>query len=534
MKKGLLITLIAGAIALFGFVSTVSALGPTITQIPDIVVGDMEDNTVTVDNNIFRFPDAFDFSDFVTDPNTDSSWIIWRFEAESDMGTPSTDYSVNTFKVGDAGYDNLTSVPVSGGLPTGPGTELLATFRNETTSPSGGTPPFSTPVGDYVRQITFYASDGDVEDSTTFEIRIADQGYDEFGFGFEDVLTYEFEGSAEGWTWSGALSGFGSPTSNVGTTALGIDAGSSADTYAFFFSDSDAVPYFADNVYRVQWTMTTDQTDASLVPGVRLMLQQEFFVSTAMYRVGNFNDNDQNIPADGSPINITQYVLPPDLSVLQGDEGKDDLYLEFDLFNFEGGNGLVAMEEVVVDRFNVGAISGTTGVYTYTDFSTWTWGDASGTYSVPTHGLDGDNIYVESGLTAPTGGGYFGQYDSPATDVIITADKLYRVRYTVTSDAANETERQTLPSYRLRVYNEDFENFAMIRNFAKTEITSAVPDGDGEVYTAFLLPVTPSGGFDASEDALRVTFDMLDFEDAASGRYTVEQVVIDSLDPPTP
>jgi hypothetical protein len=530
MKKGLLITLIAGAIALFGFVSTVSALGPTITQIPDIVVGDMEDNTVTVDNNIFRFPDAFDFSDYVTDPNTTSSWIIWRFEAESDMGTPSTDYSVQGAKVGDAGDDNLTNVPISGGYPTGPGTELLATFRNETTSPSGGTPPFPTPSGDYVRQITFYATDGDVEDSTTFEIRIADQGYDEFGLGFEDVLTYEFEGTAEGWTWSGAISGFGSPTSNVGSTALGIDAASSADMYAFFFSPSDAVPYFADNVYRVQWTLTTDQTDQSLVPGVRLMLQQEFFVSTAMSRIGDFGDNDQNIPADGSPLNITQYVLPPDLSVLQGDEAKDDLYLEFDLFNFEGGNGLVSMEEVVVDRFNVGAISGTTGVYTYTDFSTWTWGTA---FDEPTHGLDGNKIYIEAGLVAPSGG-YYGAYDSPATDVTIVADKLYRVKYTVTSDAANETERQTLPSYRLRAYNEDLENFAMIRNFAKTEITSAVPDNDGEVYTVFLLPVTPSGGYDASEDALRVTFDMLDFSDTESGRYTVEQVVIDYLDPPTP
>jgi hypothetical protein len=88
MKRGLL-TLTIVAIALL--CSSVYAYAPVIGNIPDIIIGDMEDNGTScglTDLNFFRFTDAFNFDEYVTaetgDPDAGTTYpqiVRWSFLA---------------------------------------------------------------------------------------------------------------------------------------------------------------------------------------------------------------------------------------------------------------------------------------------------------------------------------------------------------------------------------------------------------------------------------------------------------------------
>ena len=79
MKKGLNITLALIAIT-FLSVTAAMAFAPVIGDFPDIYVGDAEDNVgLTIDQNLFIYPDAFDFRDYVMDWDDPTTTILWSF-----------------------------------------------------------------------------------------------------------------------------------------------------------------------------------------------------------------------------------------------------------------------------------------------------------------------------------------------------------------------------------------------------------------------------------------------------------------------
>jgi hypothetical protein len=67
MKKGL-VALFAAALAISASVSF--GYAPTIRPLPDITIGDMEDNLSTQDRNFFVFTNAFRFDDYAQDQDT--------------------------------------------------------------------------------------------------------------------------------------------------------------------------------------------------------------------------------------------------------------------------------------------------------------------------------------------------------------------------------------------------------------------------------------------------------------------------------
>lgn len=546
MKKGLLMTLIAGSIALFGLVSTVYAEGPVVSQIPDIIIGDGEDNEEsTVDLNIFEFPDALDLADYVTDVNTTSSWIIWRFEAETEDATPTpiatTDYSVNGYQVGDTEAANLTNVPTTGGIPTGASADTIIDLINETVSPGGssGDAPFTTPSDDYVRAITFFASDGTLEDSSTFEIKIADgtlaePAYDSVGPEWTmGVASYDFETGAQGWSASTDL-GYGNPSSSSSGGALSFTASTTSDQYGIWESPSDAIDYVADSVYRVTWSMSTTQANTDEVPGMRLMTQTQAFVATNYMVVYG---SERGIPGGGSQDFVT-YFQPADLSGLIADDSVSHLYIEFDLLNFllvHNPTGTISLDGVVVDRFTASGLAATT-IQDYTDFSDWTQTYADTSFDVPTLALESGKATMESEDEVPTlGGGVYGGYQSPNDEVALEEGKLYRVKFTLKSDASDEADRANKPSYRMLVWTSDNFNNDTVRNTATADamgsgipVYSTAPSAAGTTYNVFLQPVEATG----VGEYLGATVEIVDFSDDQFGKYTVDQVEIQKLDPP--
>jgi hypothetical protein len=81
MTKGLY-TLFVAAIALLG-VTTASATAPTIGTIPDVIIGDAENNGPS-DNNFFVFTDAFSFDAYAEDDLTADASLKWSFDEGDD------------------------------------------------------------------------------------------------------------------------------------------------------------------------------------------------------------------------------------------------------------------------------------------------------------------------------------------------------------------------------------------------------------------------------------------------------------------
>lgn len=165
MKKGLF--------ALFAAVtlcaSTTFALAPVVSQLPDIQIGDAEDNNVSTDNNFFVFTNAFKFDDKVNDPDSpDKSLLLWSF----DEGDPAATqyFTVNNLNPVHQGATQMAQDGVDGGAahqnPTGKNVRLgneWATFRDQVFSPGTGplTSGFPDPaVASHSKVVQFWVSDG--------------------------------------------------------------------------------------------------------------------------------------------------------------------------------------------------------------------------------------------------------------------------------------------------------------------------------------------------------------------------------------
>lgn len=80
MKK--LATAFAAMACIMGSVS-VFAKAPVISGIPDIVIGDREDNVLTVDNNWFRYANAINILNYVTDVDSTADLLMFTFVEET-------------------------------------------------------------------------------------------------------------------------------------------------------------------------------------------------------------------------------------------------------------------------------------------------------------------------------------------------------------------------------------------------------------------------------------------------------------------
>jgi hypothetical protein len=532
MKKGLLLTLLAGAIALFGLVSSAYAGAPVVLQIPDIIVGDEEGN-LTMDKNIFEFPDALNLVDFVLDPNTPSEDILWTFEAETTTVEPitaTTVYSVNGLQVGDAGADDLTD-------RGGSADSTWVSFTNELTA---GIDPGSN---EYIRALTFYASDGDLEDSGTFLIQIADGGYDDRTLTYDSAVdSYDFASDAEGWDFY-TIEGFGSPSSSTSGGAISIDA-ASTDQYCIWQAPSGSLEYVDNSVYKVTWNLSTDQANPEQVPGIRLMVQTQSFLCTGYMTVlGSASGNCLGTTAK----DVVTYFACPDLSALDGTDYAD-LYIEMDLLSFQGAinpNGVISLNDVTVDRFNANAITDDNDLEITTfaevgEGGIWSQTYAEGVYSVPTLAVEDDKLTLQSGGPATTGGFYYGGYEGDIGPALV-ADQLYKVRAVLQSDNTVEPDLTDLPKFRIMVASNDVARNNSVMEWKAYDdvfgtgvaIDTTVPTADGDsFFDVFLQPLTPTAGFSGEE--LKFTIEIVDSEDGQQGKYIVREIRVQEMEPIVP
>lgn len=542
-------------------------------EISDIIIGDKEGNEgQTQDMNVFEFPDAVDLSNHVVS-DSDPSDFNWRF-VEMDGENPTFDYTING-KI--SGEENITDV--------GGNVDTNITIVNETLSPGGsaGAVPFATPPAteSYVRAITFYMSSNGCDfDSQTVEIKSVDGSFDD-GYPPSSLVSVDLSD----WTYS-TIPYFGEPTSEMillkkpiyniveanedkfvpdnPNAMLRITAADNTQQYGSWQSPIDEIPYDEDAVlYRATWVITTSgQSDSSQQPGIRTMLNTSAFADNVEQLLLPSPTDGTGVPA-GVTFSYQQYFAVSDLSSIAGSqaylgEGEykdlDAIYLSFEMFNFlSGTSGSITLEELVIDKYN-DEPSGTT-VYSYTDdFSDWSIGINTENLpylEIPWYPTTNINLpYLPLACPIPglDSGCYYGWRTAlPSEDgterVTMQENKIYRARFEVKSTATNFEEQQLVPSFRMRMFDED-QRQSVVRQLTGLQLVSGTggppPDGTPAVTYVENMPLTtgkfydiyfqPMSGLPANADFLGLAFEMTGFNEQQIGTITCESVTIDEIE----
>jgi len=521
MRKGLFVTLAIVAIALFS--GSVYGYAPVINPIPDVVIGDAEDNLGwTIDRNFFRFTNAFDFLDYVSDGDTTETLLKWSFiEEESPALTPTDWFEISGITQTTVGN---TITPGAKDLTLG-ATDYTPTIRDIYASPHSedGTEngPYTGIVegAQHDKFITLYASDGALEDSRNVFVYSIEGELDALSGGA--IKQYTFDTDVEGWTFlplnvppdfSGATSGYSGGRLTVSS------ANDATNRVGFWQSPPTDIAYVAGNVYRARFLASSSQTVASANPQFRMRWVQELSLESVSHVVNASAPQSYSLPTDPTTKEYACYFAP----ILSGDMG-----VTFDMLDFDAGqSGTHYVDQVTVDMFPDPAAD--TAVKTYSssaDFANWAFLTNVG-FGPVTSGVGTDTLSITSTVANSSNYGWW-QSSGAANELTYVADKLYRATYTLT---ATDADRDDLAQVRLRAQSEDGQmTAAMELNSQGVGGPGAMPALAGTEYDVYFETPTMPGTPTAAQDGFIVTIDVIDFNAAQGGTITLDSVVIDYL-----
>jgi hypothetical protein len=329
----------AAGLSLF-WAGSAQAVAPVVSDIPDVVISDSEDNIGGTDNNYFVFTNAFTFDNYVSDADTPVNTLKWSFDEGTDgSGDATTRYfNINakqSVAVGDAAIATAQANPasrLSPALANDIRTSPTASFRDVVLTPGSGslTSAFPSAAANILARhaagkvVRLYVSDSTFVVSNDIIVSAVDSNttssVDALSGGFSVQKTDAFASSA-GWGilgQSGAnfTGSIGTRQHNPSSTALEATVASSsrARIIGWLEDESTDVPYssigtrFVRGKYSVFYTGPGDSlsnTLANQVPNFRLSLRTKGVVNSIL----EINSNAQ---LDGSPaqLPVTREIGP--------------------------------------------------------------------------------------------------------------------------------------------------------------------------------------------------------------------------------
>jgi len=353
-----------------------------------------------------------------------------------------------------------------------------------------------------------------------------DIGADEFPGTFK-VQEYNFELTDEGWTSVTLSAYFTPPECYYLPGYIILSAQDNTNTYGFWTSEPDAVPVIADCLYRANWTVVTDVTDPLAVPHMQLRVNSQNFQQADILVVSSAGDGSYAPTPDGRTYEM--YFVPPE-SALGKPEDQDDLILSFDILNFDPSDtayGSVMLDRVVVDAIPLETLDAPTLLKTWgfdTDAEGWQFGSAPILFTPPTSNIASGALW----LTALNNTNTFGFWSGPSEEVQVEEGKLYRLRFTVSTDV---TIQEEVPQLRLRASSEDFQS-GIVKVINSATGAEMSPTPAGRTYDLYFYPPQSLVGTDA--DSILTAFDMLNFDpaDASNGSLILDSVTVESLNIP--
>jgi hypothetical protein len=331
-------------------------------------------------------------------------------------------------------------------------------------------------------------------------------------------VVFDFVGDREDWTSVTVPLVFGEPQFAWQPDSLKIISLSNVNTFGYWKSPEDAVPVAAGYLYRARFTVSTDITDQSRVPQIRLRANSSNLQQSDYLGVDSTGDGGASPVPSGTDYDL--YFVPP----------ADDTFsmLAFDLLNFtadDAANAEVSLESVIVNRFALDSLTTPTIVALYTfDTSTegWTTGGAPAIFTPPTYNHGAGELELHSASNTNT----FGYWQNNGADIVVASDRLYRGVFAIRTDV---TDRSRVPELRLR-FNTANLQASQTLGIDSTGDGASSPGTTSTPYDGlyFQPPANCVG------EGLIVSFDLLNFDtgDAAQASFFLDSATIEALLPP--
>jgi len=501
MSKSLRVLSTIVVFALMG--SIVFAYAPVIKPMPDIYIGDNEDSPGTVDNNLFRFSDALDLDAYVDDEDSTISELVWSF-----IEGTGTDLLINGISQlagpgdavnADALSKDIRSVKATIDLWDESNCTQIGTYPDLDPDPAL---PFAS-ASTLNEVVTFFCSDGALVDSDQVIVQAVDNDNDRISETTIWELVGEcddFTGDTDGWFYQGFPGAdFIPATSANNGTALGLVTDDTTNRFAWWVSP-DISGITAGELYKIKWTLSTNQTNQDLVPATRCRvgdLQLNYAYTMTVQSDGTTNPNAPTASAKA----YNQYIEALTAS---------DMQLFFDVYDFTnpGDFGTVWLEEACLYTASESSLG------TWTDESVpalnatgWAWAAVTG-FTLPTSGVSGGLQMTTTDAQVDTFGFWF------TGGLSFTADQLYKAAFTITCNTSN-------PGWSMmRASSDDLQ--LPNRLTVYTAPGAIQPDADGETYPLFFTPPDSIG----STNTFTMAFEYGDFEDNKGGTLTLTDVTL--------
>ena len=203
--------------------------------------------------------------------------------------------------------------------------------------------------------------------------------------------------------------------------------------------------------------------------------------------------------------------------------------LKFDMLNFDpvdAADGSLMLDRVVVDAIHLDTLSTPTLLKTWsfdTDAEGWQFGSAS-VFTAPVSDSSDGALW----LTAQNNTNTFGFWSGPSQEVQAESGKLYRLRFTVSTDVTLQNE---VPQLRLRASSEDSQS-SIVKAISSATGAEMSPTSAGRSYDLYFYP--PQSFVGTESDSIIVAFDMLNFDplDSPTGALMLDSVLVESINIP--
>jgi hypothetical protein len=481
--------------------SMAAAFAPVISPLPDIYIGDAEDNVGTIDNNLFKFSNALDLDNYVDDGDTTKDELQWSFVE----ATTSNFLKIN----GILQLDLLTEDPRAPGAkdiraPHGTGTDGLITLRDLKDSPEPDALPYSDPVSPLNEVVTFWVSDGANADSDDVIVQAVDDGTDRISAvptGVPPIVSYDFEGTNDGWTFftfgiSAYDGSWAVATSAYDSAKIGTTTDNATSRFGFWAAPANITPV-TGKLYKFVWQLTTSQATATSVPVFRL-------------RVNEVTTNSYNV--EMAITSLTGAMSPP-----SGSNGTYNTYLMplntgavlpvFDVYDFDSTDlGTVSLDQL--DAFEIDPPATGWSALTVPAFTGWTLLNNITPYTAATT-TNQTASALGLGFSMAVDRGY-AFFVSPG--VAWTAGKVNRAVFTISSASGATTVLGAAA-----VFSSDNNMFLRLKWGPGT-----TPAGAGTAYPVY---------FETGSSAqFGLAYEGMDFDTARGGTNTVNSIVLEEHD----
>lgn len=331
--------------------------------------------------------------------------------------------------------------------------------------------------------------------------------------------SYSFDSTTEQWQYANVFPYFSAPISMYATGGLGLQS-VDFNTFGYWLSPSNDISILPGEFYRLTWHVTSDLTDASLVPSVRLRWNNENFQSSGFVVI------DSALAGENSPTvagkSYETYFLP-----IQGKSASQytpgSIIAAFDLLNFTQENSVDAsifLDDLTVERTTLSYFDDSWTTVTVFDFEPstdgWAFFGVPGVFDQPLSGHSDSALTIATFNTRNT----FGGWVSPV--IPVEQDHLYRAQFEVST---NVTDQALVPSIRFRLNLVNTQMAAALNIESGGNGKSSPLSTSSTTYQLFFAPPP-----NAVTDGMLIAFDIMGFNtaDQAQSTFFLDSVRVDN------